>query len=81
MVLHGLEKLISFIPVEPCVEQFVSDFEAAVWKAVRKTFGRRIKMIGCVFHWSQAVWRRLVDLGIGPAYRKKVLKRTNFADA
>ena len=23
---------------------------------------------GCVFHWTQAVWRRVQDLGLKPAY-------------
>jgi hypothetical protein len=28
-------------------------------------------MVGCYFYWSQVVWRKLVDLGLGTAYRKK----------
>lgn len=64
-------KFCNFLPVEPNVEEFVSDFEQAIWLGVRQTFNGRVKMVGCYFHWSQAVWRKLVDLGLGTAYRKK----------
>jgi hypothetical protein len=66
-----LDTLLNLLPVEPNVEEFVSDFEQAIWLAVRQSFNGRVKMSGCYFHWSQAVWRKLVDIGLGPAYRKK----------
>lgn len=49
----------------------MSDFEQAIWLAVRRTFNGQVKMVGCYFYWSQALWRKLVDLGLGPAYRRK----------
>ncbi|EFX75562.1 hypothetical protein DAPPUDRAFT_323234 [Daphnia pulex] len=66
-----LDTLLNLLPVEPNVEEFFSDFEQAIWLAVRQSFNGRVKMSGCYFHWSQAVWRKLVDIGLGPAYRKK----------
>ena len=66
-----LDTLLNLLPVEPNVEEFVTDFEQAIWLAVRQSFNGRVKMSGCYFHWSQAVWRKLVDIGLGPAYRKK----------
>ncbi len=49
----------------------MSDFEQAIWKDGRRTFRRKVKMLGCYFYWGQAVWRKIVDLGLGPEYRKK----------
>lgn len=45
------------------------DFEAAAWKAVRQEFPN-IRMRGCTFHWSQAVWRKVQQLGLQVAYQK-----------
>ncbi|KAH3887727.1 hypothetical protein DPMN_011746 [Dreissena polymorpha] len=47
----------------PVVDNFVLDFKQAAWLAVRRVFpGVTIK--GCVFHWTQAVWRKVQDLGL-----------------
>ncbi len=63
-----LDALLNLLLVEPKVEELVSDFEQAILFGVRRTFNRRV--VGCYFHWSQAVWRKLVYFGLGPAYRK-----------
>ena len=31
----------------------------------------RVAVKGCVFHWTQAVWRRVQDLGLKPAYSQR----------
>ena len=36
------------------VEEFMSDFEPAVWSAVSECFPD-VRHIGCTFHWSQAI--------------------------
>ena len=42
----------------------------AAWQAIRQVFpGRTIK--GCVFHWSQAVWRKVQELGLAGSYRQR----------
>jgi hypothetical protein len=78
-----LDALLNLLPVEPNVEEFFSDFEQAIWLGVRQTFNGRVKMVGCYFYWSQVVWRKLVDLGLGTAYRKnfwetKICRRLFF---
>ena len=50
-----------------CVESIVSDFEAAVLNAVRRVLPQ-VDMRGCAFHWGQAVWRKVQDLGLQRAY-------------
>ena len=49
------------------VECIVSDFESAVWKASREVL-LNAEVRGCVFHWRQAVWRHLQQLGLQTAY-------------
>lgn len=45
-------------------------FVSAAWLAVREVFpGVSIK--GCVFHWTQAVWRHTQELGLKPAYSQR----------
>ena len=43
---------------------------AGMWLALKDVFpSRPIK--GCVFHWSQSVWRRVQDLGLATSYRSR----------
>ncbi|XP_053398916.1 uncharacterized protein LOC123556675 isoform X4 [Mercenaria mercenaria] len=55
-----------------CVgEGFVVDYEQALWKAVRYVFeGADIR--GCAFHWGQAVWKHVVNLGLSTQYTQDV---------
>ena len=48
----------------------VSDFEAAIWRAVKEVFWSGVEHHGCTFHWGQAVWRKLQDNGLAAAYMK-----------
>lgn len=47
----------------------VADFEKAMWKAVTAVFPD-VSVNGCLFHWSQSVWRKTQDLGLAAAYRE-----------
>lgn len=40
------------------------------WQAVRHVFPG-VAMKGCIFHWSQAVWRKVQDLGLVTTYRER----------
>ncbi|KAH3865774.1 hypothetical protein DPMN_028817 [Dreissena polymorpha] len=43
---------------------------SAAWLAVRECFSGAI-VKGCVFHWTKAVWARVMDLGLKPAYMQR----------
>ena len=45
----------------------VADFEAALWIAVEQVF-YDAQIQGCVFHWTQAIWQKVQDLGLTTAY-------------
>jgi len=46
----------------------VMDFEAAMWRAATAVF-TQTRLFGCNFHWTQAVWRLVQELGLQVAYR------------
>ena len=46
----------------------VTDFESAIWGAARKVFPGAV-VHGCSFHWAQAVWRHIQELGLVRAFR------------
>ena len=52
------EKLLEILPSAPKVQQITLDFEKATWAALRKVLPRA-KLHGCVFHWTQALWRKV----------------------
>ena len=49
------------------VQMFVADFEKGLWNALRQLFlGIPIK--GCVFHWCQAIFRKIQKSGLAVSY-------------
>ena len=46
------------------VNTIVADFEAATWAGAKNVFKDQIKMKGCYFHFTQAIWRKIVKLKI-----------------
>jgi len=62
-----------FEHIQECVPDFeaehmTTDFEPAIWRAAMQVFPD-VTMNGCSFHWGQAVWRKVQDLGLAVAYR------------
>ncbi len=58
----------SALVAEPAVECITTDFEAATWQAIRRTFPT-VRIHGCGFHWSQAVERQIQHHGLQRAYK------------
>ncbi|KAL5005112.1 hypothetical protein ScPMuIL_018568 [Solemya velum] len=60
--------LKTHMPQEPGVEEVIVDFESATWGEVRKALSS-IHVHGCAFHWTQAVYCRMSEIGLQTAYR------------
>lgn len=54
------------------VQEIVSDFELAIWRGVEEVFPN-VKMSGCAFHWTQAVFRKLKKIGLAGLYKKNLI--------
>ena len=46
----------------------VMNFEAAMWRAATAVF-TQTRLFGFNFHWTQAVWRKVQELGLQASYR------------
>jgi len=51
------------LPTVPAVESITADFEDATWQALYQVLPD-VQLRGCVFHFTQAVWRKIQELGI-----------------
>ena len=63
LVLHEIENIL---PTYPSVTRM--DFELAMWASIPIVFPE-VCLMGCAFHWNQAVWRKIQDLGLVITYR------------
>ncbi|XP_056021999.1 uncharacterized protein LOC130054920 [Ostrea edulis] len=62
-----LREVINILPRRAVVQTVVADFEKATWSAVRTTIPG-VSLFGCNFHWSQAVWRKVQEVGLQTLY-------------
>jgi hypothetical protein len=46
---------------------FSVDFEAAMIKVLRNQFCG-VQIVGCLFHFRQAIWRKLQEIGLTPLF-------------
>lgn len=66
-----LEKIVELLGNErPAIQQFVADFEKAVWAAMHAVFPG-ITIHGCSFHLNQAFFKNMGQISdLVPAYRR-----------
>lgn len=62
--------ILEILPAEPNVSSFVVDFEAGIWKALRSVFNDPV-IHGCAYHFTQALWRKVQELGLQTLYCKR----------
>ena len=61
-----LKSIVHLLP-NPVVQKVVIDFESAIWGALRQVLPS-VVIMGCVFHWTQALWHKIQALGLQAAY-------------
>ena len=66
-------KLLELLP-STAVKQVTLDFECAVWKVLRQLLPD-IELLGCIFHWTQALWRKVSFKILFRFQRNKDLRR------
>ena len=57
-LLQVLKTILDLLPIAPDVQQVTLDFEMAMWAALRIILPD-MQIKGCVFHWTQAIWRKV----------------------
>jgi hypothetical protein len=68
-------KVLELVP-EWAPTNVMSDYEDAPINALRTIFGDAIQPTGCWFHYSQAVYRRLIRLGLTVPYQEQEAVRS-----
>ena len=58
-----LKALRKVLPDLINIKKMVMDFETGLWSAMRSLFPA-VELQGCAFHWTQAIWRKVQDLGL-----------------
>ena len=62
-MLQVFKALRDMMPAPPAVTKIVTDFERGIWAGAISVFPD-CQMRGCVFHWTQAVWRKVQENGL-----------------
>ncbi|KAK3107398.1 hypothetical protein FSP39_013721, partial [Pinctada imbricata] len=65
-----LRHLLHVLGEAPAVISFMADFEAGIWKGLRRVFTDPT-IHGCAFHWSKAVYTKVQKLGLQVAYEER----------
>ena len=63
-----MKKVKNLLPPGPAVTRVVADFEAAMWKGILSIFPE-VHIQDCLFHWAQALRRKMGELGILKSYK------------
>ena len=62
-----LQEILKMLPTKPRVKTIIGDFERAIWNALTAVYPD-VQLKGCLFHWTQALWRKTQELGLQRAY-------------
>ena len=62
-----LQSLKGHFATTPALTTAIMDFEVVVWNAMKDVFPD-VQLCGCGFHWSQALWWHIQDLGLASSY-------------
>ena len=65
-----LEAIVNSCPTPPVVESCMLDYEQAAWSGFKTVF-LAMRLQGCLFHWTQCVWRKIGELGLAGTYFDK----------
>ncbi|XP_052062392.1 uncharacterized protein LOC127702292 [Mytilus californianus] len=65
-----LSSILTMLPDQLKVKLFVADFESGLWRALTSVFDDPV-IQGCVFQWTQAIWRKTQEIGLQTAYYQK----------
>lgn len=63
-----MRTILDLLPQKPKVNQVMVDFEKAMQNCLHEVLPD-VMVKGCVFHWTQALWRKIKELGLQPAYQ------------
>ncbi|KAJ8309738.1 hypothetical protein KUTeg_011603 [Tegillarca granosa] len=63
-------RIFELMPSPPVTELLVGDFEEGMWRAAKSVL-RGVRIHGCAFHWGQAVWRHVQELGLQMDYSQR----------
>lgn len=63
--------LLEKLPRRAAVRPIMADFERATWAALRKIIPGK-DIIGCHFHWSQAVWMKVQEVELQVQYSEDI---------
>jgi len=55
-----MRTILDLLPQNPQVNQVMIDFEKAMWNCLCEVLPD-VTVKGCVFHWTQALWRKVRD--------------------
>ena len=66
-----LKEVLRILPSPPAVRSITLDFERAVWTVFRELLPN-VSLQGCLFHWTQALWRKVGIINLD-VYVQKVL--------
>ena len=58
LIFYVIKTILDLLAVEPDVCQITVDFEKALWSVLQQVLPG-VKIEGCVFHWTQALCRKV----------------------